>query len=602
MNEKEALVLSILEKLAENPFDSKLAIDLTVDFNGLRKIPLTQLTPEFLYHPTFVGFIKNKSGDNAIQFWYLLAIYFLQRSNEALQHEQLLKIDQFCSTVIQTFHQENFSLWTQEELANSGCRLQPDFLSNPFLIKNIYASMDEPLIALVKKYASIPRAEVFSGTIVPDMIAQAQAAASQSIKQLLEKHDQDLQKIEHHTIRIQRGFRRKRRYLEEEHRVNHVYQAFFKQTEEEKGQHLTSQQLIHEANQPYIPKKCHKTLASRILSLTQKIELYTTIRHLTSSYALKSIFNDALYGRRSLQQFFIPFKPAALMRCDIENGDGNVICFAPNKIDPKAGGNIEIVLDLKTVIADHPAAFYKESDLAYDDDNIREVKLKDKLFLFMPIKPLSDGSPEMLPFRVLGETWGELLYYSHIPKNALIAYDLKNMSQILILNFFRFIDELRCCNGEPATEYIAQFYNTLEQMDDSELEAFLRDAGLKLTQTAEFNFYGAYRLDFSSIITIRLIDKYSPGNLKQEYTLNLKGLNDSLAVGDLTVLESAKKSIPSLFTSYRFLDYLLSNTQHALSKRALEALRKTCDIPPWVDNRHDQPLIEEDILTGPPKI
>lgn len=598
MHEKETRFLSTLEKLEKNRLDTMLNIDATIYLGSLKKLPLTDLTPAFLCHPTFIRYVQRNPNDKDLQFWYLLASYFLHNDNTAWQQEQLLKIDLFCSTAIEKYNHENFPLWDPKTLVNSGCQLQPEFLNNPFVIRNIYMSQDQTLISIIQKYAPTPKVHVFAGVTVPEMIAKEQAAAHQSITTLLDTPDQDLKTLEDQAIKIQRSFRKHRRLTEEKHRVEHVYQTFFKASSDNTGHPMSAEKLLREANKPYLPKKCNQKLAARIISLAQQTELYTTIRHLTSSNALKSIFNDAFYGRRSLQQFFIPFKPAALMRCDVENGDGNVICFGPNKIDPKASGDIEIVLDLKTVIDGNPAAFYKESDLAYVDEEIREVKLHDALFLFLPIKPLPDGSDEMMPFRVLGATWGELLYSAQIPKPMLIAYDLKNLNQIFILNFFRFIDELRCPKGEPATDYIAQFYHALEQMSDSELQAFLKEAASKLTQTAEFNFFSAYRLDFSSIITVRTIDRASPVSLKKEFTLDMKLLMASLASGNLDILEMAKKSIPSLFTSYRFLDYLISKTEHAESKRALESLRKTCDVPPWVDNKYYQHLLDEAMDEG----
>lgn len=603
MNENERRVISSLEKLEKNKLDEYIKDQFLFYFEQLKELPFNQITAEFLGHPLLIKFLSDQKDEDSIQFWYLVASYFMQQGIHGSQQEQLLTIDQFCSAKIHSFNRQNFTLWPTEHLKKSGCHLQPDFLSNPFVIKNIYASMDESLISVIKKYAAVPRPHVFSGTPIPDMIAKEQEAVCQTIASLLKHKEHDIQSVEAQAIKLQRRFRIKRRFQEEHHRVKHVYQDFFTKTSERSKRHVTTEKFLHEANHAYIPRECNRALAARIIEIAQKINLYTTIRHITSSEAIQSIFNDALYGRRTLQQFFIPFKPAALMSCDIENGDGNVICFAPNKIDPNATGDIEIVLDLKTVIDEHPAAFFKEFDLEYLDKEIREVKLKDKLFIFLPLLPLPvESSPddqlEMIPFKVLGSTWGELLYYSQIPKNAIIAYDLKNMSEILILNFFRFIDELKCPNGEPATNYIAEFYKDLENMPDQELEDFLRAAGLKLTQTAEFNFYGAYRLNFSAIITIRLIDRISPGNLKQKYTLNMKSLKDSLDLGDLSILEHAKTFMPNLLTSYRFMDYLISNTTHAGSRVALEALRKTCDVPPWVDNQYYQQLIKTEQNEG----
>lgn len=100
---------------------------------------------------------------------------------------------------------------------------------------------------------------------------------------------------------------------------------------------------------------------------------------------------------------------------------------------------------------------------------------------------------------------------------------------------------------------------------------FLQALGCTMSDTAEFNIYGAYKLDFTAIKSINIY-KYKDSRIT--YTLELKQFVEQLQAGNIAALEKAIKNIPSLFTSYRFIDYLLIKNVHSADiVKKLEVLR-----------------------------
>jgi len=55
------------------------------------------------------------------------------------------------------------------------------------------------------------------------------------------------------------------------------------------------------------PQRCSPELAQKSLEKANKIKFIKHIRHLTKVSALTSIFDDGLYGRKTLLQFLLPF-------------------------------------------------------------------------------------------------------------------------------------------------------------------------------------------------------------------------------------------------------------------------------------------------------
>ena len=551
MREIERDIIDLIQWLESNKVKTDFNPHLDDLFEGLIIEKLSEQSGEFLYHPKVKDYILRHQANRKLYFWYLVVCYLQSDSAGELKAELFDNLESF----LEYEHKIYQSIRTR------GCALLPDFLSDRVLIKNVYTSGDGALIFLIRKYAPLPPKSLFDGGVIPAFLVQHGEIVEQVINHHLIKNDGDINKIEESASKIQRGFRKRLRLFEEKNRLE--------------VQHEYHHKILHQANKPYIPQQCERSLAARLVRLSQEIELYSTIRHITSSDALSGILNHALYGRRNLLQFYIPFKPAALMGVDVDNGDGNVICFGPKDIDPMANGDIEIVMDLKKIISSKPSAFYKVIDLAYDDLKIRCVKLNDQFFSFSPTRRRSGQGLNTAVFQVFSHGSRRLSYYAEIPNSLLIAYDLINMNQILILNFFRFMDNLVTSDGRPAKSYIDSFYAELASMDDKSLTIFLRNVASELTKTAEFNFYGAYRIDFSAVVMFRALEK--------DYTVTMTSLLEALSLGHFAVLHEASEMLPSLFKSYRFIDYLMSKISNPASLIELSKYRVARDAPALVN-------------------
>ncbi|MFI4919071.1 MAG: hypothetical protein ACHP65_05910 [Legionellales bacterium] len=527
---------------------------------------------EFLHHPELIKYTGNNRYKN-LHIWHLIATYVAAHDKQKLKQQIFSNLE---NNLVQKFSKFN-------ALNEVGQAILPLEMTHPDFIQPLFATADEPLISLFMKYLPLPKQAVFDELTVPPNIAAQTRIAQHAITSVLQKNNMDLQGVEEKIIKIQRSFRIKRRMREEMNRLANIIDGYDTEDIEEsvaQAQKLEKAKLLlQEASQAYTPK-CDAALSKRITNFAKKMDLYQTIRHITSSSAIESIFNESLYGRRTLLQFYIPFQPAALWASDIVNGDANAVCCGPNLIDPKASGEIEIVLDLKKVIQSHPAAFYKVCDLGFDGNIIRNVPFLDEQLKFTLVTALRCPTPNTTPIRFL-RSGGALAACAELPRHSLIGYDLKNMSQILTLNFFKFMDH--AIYGE---DYIANLYKKLAQMTDEQLELFLKQVASEFTKTAEFNFYGAYKLDLSSVLTIS-----KKGKQDHNYTLNLNALCHSLNSGNLQMLVEAQTIIPTLFKSYRFLDYLISVNSNPLSKRALDVLRKQCRVPGWLNNDYYDALI-----------
>ncbi len=536
----------------------------------LIRTQFSQCTDDFLNHKILKQWLESDRSDDAFKFWYLAS--FIQKTpdeSEMLQDTNSLKL----------FLDEIFGEEYQED-KKQGRALLPSLFANNEFIQKLYGTENQTLITLIEKYIPLPRSQTFEEGAVPTSVLSREKEISKSIKKFVGK--QNINNIEKDVIKIQRKFRAQKRIQEEEENITgkQSYGSHGRRTN--KPDDVLKQEakaLMKDANTPYRPK-CSAPLARRIIKIAQSIELHPTIRHLTSKDAVENIFNDSLKGRRTLLESYLPFKPAALDSSDISRGDADVICFGPNDIDPKAVNEIEIVLNVKKVIADKPMAFYKVKDLGFNHQKIHTVNLNNKELNFSATASLRTHKKDHTEFAVYDQNSHDPKYYAQLHENLMIAYDLENMNQIYALNFFRFIDNLKNLDGSDASPYIADFYKNLEQMNDADLRTFIIDASTKLTDTAEFNFYGSYKLDFTTIETIGAGQR--GGDI--EYRLNLNEFIQLLNTGNLQELPHAQKNIENLFKSYRFLDYLIDNTTHSINKQALMLIRKDCDVPDWLDN------------------
>jgi hypothetical protein len=518
-------------------------------FSTWQKQKLGTVSQDFLEHPAIAAFI-NVYTDETTKFWY-----FIQTSSNQDIEKKIKKI-------MDKYH---------NSLQTRGYAIPPSLLYSPELIRSVYWSTNQDLIAIFQRYLPIPGAAVFRGYEVPSIVRDNATQIEQSIQRIQDHSKLSLDKLTDMVVKMQRRIRGKLRHREEVRRIS------AREVWEDYVQKMPAEQLIQDASTPYFPRCEDRALALRIRRIAEQVRLYSTVKHWTSTKHIASIFNDALYGRRQLLQTYVPFDPACLNGTDTEEGDGPVICFGPSEIDPKAiqpAGTIELVFDLDKISANNQSIFYKQCDFGFASDKIRSVAMRpdQSKFLFFSHTAIGrDKTPGYSHLRVYDSKFIKKAKAS-LPNFALISYNLKDIHQILTLNFFRFID----VNDEMQEGFIPiknEIYADLANLSDAQLLQFLINIGQQLSDTSEFNFYGSHRIDFSTLNVI----KYYENQYVPPYTLDLSELIQSLNQNDLSVLELAKAKIPNIFNSYRFLDYLLSRTNAGLGHAALQHLRSQCE-------------------------
>lgn len=127
-------------------------------------------------------------------------------------------------------------------------------------------------------------------------------------------------------------------------------------------------------------------------------------------------------------------------------------------------------------------------------------------------------------------------------------------------------------------------YSRLNQLSDEKLVCFLHEVGSQMSDTMEYNFYGAHKIDFSSIVRISI---YNATTIPL-FTLHLDTFFASLQSGNMQTLDDAKKHLPELFKSYRFIDYLLTKTNHEAMIFELSKIREQCKTPLWLKEENKQ--------------
>ena len=511
--------------------------------------PLGLATTEFL---TSVQQKEIFKYDDTGKLWLQLELYFKEfpeNQQQMLQHiEQILKESLDGSDM--------GDLKTKE----TGTYIMD---VSPEIIRQVYLSNDHSLIDLFEKYVPTPLASFFEEKSVPEKIKLREQEAQETIKKVA------LKTLEPFILKAQRHIREKRRQREELHRIEQVHARQLNRRK------MTAEELMQDANTPYVPK-CESNLSKRIMDAAQKVSAFSTIKHITSHRTIQGVLDDALYGRRTLLDFYMTFNPAALMTCDILNGDGNVVCLGPQDIDPKASGAIIIEFDLPKLLQTKPSAFYKQKDLEYQTDNkVRQVSLGNTELYFDHTGFVRCADTGSAYLKIIDGKTGGLTQISRSLKSTFIAYDLERMHEILTLNFFRFMDAMtNAATGKTDQAYIDQFYKKASQLDDEALVRFLTDIEKNLTDTAEFNFYGAHQINFSTVTS--LSDRH------KGYTLQLPEFLHALNSGELDILRQARQSLPEVFQSYRFLDYLLTHVKHPEARYYSDDLRKQCKTPNWI--------------------
>jgi hypothetical protein len=185
----------------------------------------------------------------------------------------------------------------------------------PNLIKKVHRSHDDSLIDLFTKYLPLPPGSIFNDGTLPEHIALVETEKEELVHQfLLAAKDED--KALKHVRRIQREIRG---WMREKEQVANVKALLM----DLKFSPEDADKAINNIHYPYFPK-CSKALGRKIVAAATQVHLWPTVRHLTSTKYLNSIFDDGLMGRRNLRNLYKCFSPAALYPDDIRNGDGNI--------------------------------------------------------------------------------------------------------------------------------------------------------------------------------------------------------------------------------------------------------------------------------------
>lgn len=564
-------------------------------FAALQHLPFDSITPELFDHIQVKQFLVTTRGqkDQRIILWLLIGCFLVDSGNQSIKEE----INSILTIMV------NAAFWNNQLIKHTETMLLPEFLTEIPFIRNIYLMGNIELISLFEKHIPAPRSHVFHGYDVPDLIREREQEATKIIKRFIAqnvKRHVTFEEVEVDIIKIQRIFRAKRRRNEEISRLK-IYAG------------KIIPYALADANWPYRPLRCNSNLARRIMRFSKKVNVFPSVRHLTTSPGLTAILNDALYARRTLLQSYIPFTKSALTSGDIRDGDFNAICLAPNNIDSIITESnkdiVEIVFDFEKILQQrNPCLFYKQRDFGFGLNKIRRVNLGKNEILFTHTNVLNLSEAPTIIDKFLKEKpeWigkikelnpgenhvnfqlfrhGKLHALSNVSKVSLIAYDANRIHQILTLNFFRFIDRLidmkfyeHLAKDEQyeCKSYQKEIYSELENLNDEELIEVLQQIFNQMTDTCEVNFYGAHKIDLSSIKTIT-------SNVEaedQRYTLVLPEFISLLQAGDLTALHEAKTHLPMLFNSYRFINYLLERVYHQAIVSQLQDDKRRCLIPP----------------------
>lgn len=564
MNRIEQQLLSLIK---ENDRNYSIQAEHQI-LDRFQDMPLGSATDEFMGHPTFRTFVEESELDTVKYFnvWFRMNEYLRYRCDSRLTHQKLKDVEEALQISIETM--------TRQAKA-CGVAMLPMGLTNPKFINQLYSLKDNQLIQLYLQYYPEPKHAVFQEQCVPEDIVKKHQHSTDVILNFLKKHE-PLAYVEKKVMTIQREFRARKRKRENYARLPQRYCALLKQLSDYSAERFT-QELLADANQPYQPQ-CDPVLAKRIMQAAKKVTLFSTVTHLTAASAIESIFNDALYGRRSLIQQHKSFRPASLFPSDIKEGDGDVICLGAQNIDPSARHGIELQFDAKKIASNNPCIFFKQRDFGFDPQTIRSITIGDISWHFSHTGTYRHQPGDCSSF-VLYTADGQSKHaVSNVTKAALICDNIKQIHNILTLNFFRFIDTLMTLDSceRVISENIADkqaMYTQLSQLNDEELVETLHDIGKKISDTMEFNFYGSYRIEFEALLSIT--------NQEWAYTLNMASFIKELKAGNLDMYYDASVHLPELFKSYRFIDFLLSTTSHETVVGVLQEQRIFCALPAW---------------------
>lgn len=225
---------------------------------------------------------------------------------------------------------------------------------------------------------------------------------------------------------------------------------------------------------------------------------------------------------------------------------------------------------------DNPCIFFKQKDLGFGLKKTREILIGDEEFFFTHTGSLRCQREQHTNIQFHSK-YGGLNHYAELPNFQMISSNFGDMNQILAMNFFRFLDEIRKTDGTPDKDFANRIYGELDKLSKKELESTLGELTKKMSDTMEFNFYGSFLMNPELIKEVTTFDEPN----RKAYTLNMEDFVKSLQAGDSQKLAEAQKAIPELSKSYRFIDHLSSQLEDSPVKDALLDCRKDIKLPLW---------------------
>lgn len=575
MRENEQKLLENISKMQKTTEKSGLSVgrsQINSLFQPLQTDSLNEISSEFLENEELYSYLQN-NAEHHKEFWirYLVECYAKTQDNSYLSQLEMA-IDSI--------------LAGYREARSKGGSLPPPSIFSPKLIRAIYLSKNERLIDLFSTKLPIPLSQstVFNNKEeIPTRVKRHEDDAKKTIHRFLEDGEskKTLDTLTKASIKIQRFTRQRIRRKQ----VFKCVENLLAHHKDYTHLNLSPDELLRDANEPYTPQCKDKALSERIMRLVEKINpLFTTIKHQTNQRHLKNILDTALFGRENLLTFYALFSPAALFESDVSNGDANVVCFGPNEIDSQGGLHTLIIEEYLDKVKNLENCFFKQLDLGFRWPGRTEIlELGDKRLKFKYLDSMPSYAPEFnwnsSAFELFNEEGKKLDAYAVVPNVSLISYNTKKIHQILTLNFFRFIDNLRFLpeeeNEEPKKypEKTEEIYAKIAALSDEELIDFLERTGKTMTQTTEFNFYGGHQIDFSAVKSFTTKSWSEPDCAYKTFSLKLETLVNDLQWGNTKKLSVAEKKIPELFTSYRFLDYLISKVNNPKVLKILQEKR-----------------------------
>lgn len=461
--------------------------------------------------------------------------------------------------------------------------------TQPCFVRIVYASECESLIKLYQRYLPKPRLGLFLGYSLPAEFVERYRQDDAVINEMtMAVSDQQLERA---SIVTQRAYRAKMRRVDETKRLMDAYRL----------SHEKAVELITQANRPYRPL-CDGSaeLSARIMRAAWKVKCFTTVSHYTDLAHLRSICDDGLYGRRSLRKGIFAFEPAALENVDLKNGDYDSICFGPHYVDPSAvAKGIQLTFKADKIAAKNPAVFVKQRDFGMPLDVIRTIRLKNRDLHFSYSHVHDDHNDVLTTSFLLLDSHADggscltdarnpqaKVMASSTDKNvSLMTSNRKQMHAILTLNFFRFIDHLRNKKSKKPSDLIRGIYADMNSLSDDELQAFMNELALKMTDYMEFNITGCHLIDFDSVVSIAHLqsDLFNAAQYDPVPALKITfaELIEEIAEGKMKILMLLKKEFPPLFESERFLSYLIGKTHQPDVLKVLQEARERTPLVVW---------------------